>query len=353
MNYLTSIRGIAAFFVVLYHIKHWLVAYNVPQFISIFFEKGYLAVDFFFLLSGFIISFNYMKHFSSNDTWQAKKVFIIKRIARIYPLHVFVLLSYLSIPLALYLTNRVVPEGAFTAESFFIKLMLLDLWFISSDFWSMWNTPSWTISGEFCAYLAFAFTAGFIAKFRRYAVIALLVSLSITAIAYTVIGARSLGDNIGDLGLLRCVFGFFNGMCLYIIYYRLKDKEIAFGKWLFCISFLSFYGLILTTTANHFYAPGLFFCMLLGLLLSKGPIHRLLELKPFIWLGDISYSVYLSHTFLLNWFVMLLMEDSHNASIFNIFAYIAIVLMFSTMCYRLVEVPGRRLISRKFTNKGS
>jgi peptidoglycan/LPS O-acetylase OafA/YrhL len=48
MNYLTSIRGIAAFFVVLYHIKHWLVAYNVPQFISIFFEKGYLAVDFFF-----------------------------------------------------------------------------------------------------------------------------------------------------------------------------------------------------------------------------------------------------------------------------------------------------------------
>ena len=50
---------------------------------------------------------------------------------------------------------------------------------------------------------------------------------------------------------------------------------------------------------------------------------------------------------------MLSMEDSQNASIFNIFAYIAIVLIFSTMCYRLVEVPGRRLISRKFATKGT
>ena len=93
--------------------------------------------------------------------------------------------------------------------------------------------------------------------------------------------------------------------------------------------------------------------MLLGLLLSKGPIHWLLELRPFVWLGDISYSVYLSHTVLLNWFVMLSMEDSQNASIFNIFAYIAIVLIFSTMCYQLVEVPGRRLILRKFASKGT
>ena len=93
--------------------------------------------------------------------------------------------------------------------------------------------------------------------------------------------------------------------------------------------------------------------MLLGLLLSKGPIHRLLELRLFIWLGEISYSVYLSHSFLLNWFVMMFMEDSQNAYIFDILAYIAIVLMFSTLCYRLVEVSGRRLISRKFTNKGS
>lgn len=353
MNFLTSIRGIAAFLVVLYHIKHWLVTYDVPQFLSIFFEKGYLAVDFFFLLSGFIISFNYMEHFSEDGSWQAKKTFIIKRIARIYPLHAFILLLYLTIPLALYFTGRAVPEGVFTTESFFIKLMLLDLWFISLDFWSMWNTPSWTISGEFFAYLMFAFAAGFIAKYRRYAGVALLVSLSITAAAYEVIGARSLGDNIGDLGLLRCVSGFFNGMCLYMIYHSSKDKQLALGNVLFYVSFLLFYGLILTITANHFYAPVLFFCMLLGLLFFNGPIHALLERKALIWLGDISYSVYLSHTFLLNWFVMVFMEDSQNASIFDIFAYIAIVLTFSTLCYRLVEVPGRRLVSRKFTHKGS
>src|SRR3954471_12062210 len=105
MNYLTSIRGLAALLVVLFHVHQYLV--NIAAFapFDALIANGYLAVDFFLVLSGFIISYRYAADFKSGIMTNFHD-FIAKRLARIYPLHAFVMLCFLIFPLGLYASGR-------------------------------------------------------------------------------------------------------------------------------------------------------------------------------------------------------------------------------------------------------
>src|SRR3546814_12632267 len=86
---LTSVRGLAAWMVVLYHIR--LSIAGLPEAWVDVFAKGYLAVDFFFLLSGFVIWLTYGERLRERDA--SVVAFWQRRIARIYPLHLFMLVS--------------------------------------------------------------------------------------------------------------------------------------------------------------------------------------------------------------------------------------------------------------------
>src|SRR3954454_8569619 len=96
---LTSIRGIAAWWVVVYHFREALPG-GVPTAFVAFASQGYLAVDLFFVLSGFVIAFNYFDDFQE-FRFSKYISFLGLRISRIYPLHFTMLLLFLSIPLAI------------------------------------------------------------------------------------------------------------------------------------------------------------------------------------------------------------------------------------------------------------
>src|SRR6201995_531982 len=81
---LTSIRGIAAFFVVLHHIRPADVYLPVP--IHNFIYHNYFWVDLFFVLSGFVMALTYAHMFSTHYSWSTHWGFLAKRLARIYPL---------------------------------------------------------------------------------------------------------------------------------------------------------------------------------------------------------------------------------------------------------------------------
>jgi len=154
MNFLTSIRGLAALLVVFYHIKHYLLPL---AFLGVFyplFADGYLAVDFFLVLSGFIISYKYAVDFKAGVSANYLD-FMSRRLARIYPLHAFVMLCFLTLPIGLYVTGRGYDSSTFGVGSFLAKLFLVDLWWVGTPTWDNWNVPSWTISGELFAYLIF------------------------------------------------------------------------------------------------------------------------------------------------------------------------------------------------------
>src|ERR1700722_663067 len=101
---LTSLRGVAALWVVLYHFSvQCLPNLDSTPYTSLI-HKGYLAVDMFFLLSGLVMTHVYHRAFLSSVS-QNYRSFIVARIARIYPLHLLVLLLFVATAVALHVST--------------------------------------------------------------------------------------------------------------------------------------------------------------------------------------------------------------------------------------------------------
>lgn len=345
-------RGIAAFLVVLYHLKAFLHQHAITESFDWMYNKGYLAVDFFFILSGFIIAYNYKHQFENEINGHQLYVFIVKRIARIYPLHIFILLCFILIPLAHTLTNRPVDSQQYNLLAFLYKFFLVDLWIVGQEYWDSWNTPSWTISGEMFAYLVFPFVCVALGRstVRHYAFF--LVAVVLVALCYEVMLSRSLGDNISHLGLLRCVLSFICGVCIYEFHLGQFVKSPKLNRVLFYLSVITLIFLLLYVEKNHFYVPLLFSLILLTSLGFRGVLHKILEFRWLYILGEISYSLYLSHIFILNLCIMFFLEDASQASLMQISAYLGITILFSSFTYNYIEVPMRRHVT-KWSIKGS
>ncbi|MEM7478835.1 MAG: acyltransferase [Planctomycetota bacterium] len=144
---LTSLRFFAAFFVYAFHVR----AFVYPEIDELtgFISYGYIWVDFFFLLSGFVLAYNYSQRLSSKSLLK----FFVARIARIYPVHIVtLLLSVLLFVFAFFLGISYKSESADLA-TIPAQLMLVHAWGFF-DHKSL-NEPSWSISAEWFAYLFF------------------------------------------------------------------------------------------------------------------------------------------------------------------------------------------------------
>lgn len=353
MHYLTSLRGIAAFLVLLYHLKGFLHQHAITDAFSFLYNKGYLAVDFFFMLSGFIITYTYFNKFTHKPlNTQNVFSFMVKRFARIWPLHAFLLCFFLIIPFAFFITGRPVDQSTYSVEGFIYKLLLVDVWFIGSSYWNTWNTPSWTISGEFFAYVSFPILVYFVSNIKLRILMVYLGALVMIAWLYWYHDLASLGQGISKLGLFRCFLGFVLGYCIYHFYIALKDRvhhascNILLILSISCCVYLGF-----NVVANHFYIPLFFSMILLLLLLSRNILHRMLENKLLIYLGDISYSLYLNHILVISLYTMLFLEDAQYASLWDLILIIILCFGFAHLTFQFVELPMRKYIVEKYKSR--
>jgi peptidoglycan/LPS O-acetylase OafA/YrhL len=346
--YLTSLRGIAACIVMVFHLGFYFKESTTQPVLQWIFSYGYLGVDFFFILSGFILTHNYKRIFEKELKVSDLSAFFIKRFARIYPLHLFILLCFLLIPLAHIVTDRSFNQSMYGFDALSAKLFLVDLWFIGYPFWESWNTPSWTISGEVFAYLAFPFIC-LSFHFNKYlSLIFFCLSIVIIALSYSLLESASIGDNISKLGLLRCFFEFICGACICEFHNKLnKVKKI---KW--DVVFVSVCVLLICATyvteKNYIYIPFLFSLLLLAIINFRGYIHTFLENKYLIILGEISYSVYLSHIFILHIYRMFFVSEANPLDFIDAITYMFITIVFSYFTYKYVEGPMRKKISSRY-----
>jgi peptidoglycan/LPS O-acetylase OafA/YrhL len=141
---LTGIRFFAAFYVVLFHSRPWLMShFNLPGSLITFLGNGYLAVALFFLLSGFILSYTYAGNVE-NGRQHAK--FWEPRFARIYPVYFLSLMLALPFQRALPLTTKIAV------------LAMVQAWNPFRRGWTgAWNYPAWSLSVEAFFYLCFPF----------------------------------------------------------------------------------------------------------------------------------------------------------------------------------------------------
>ena len=301
---LTPLRGIAALWVVLYHYcgtAQFLPNLDItPQ--SYLISKGYLAVDMFFMLSGFVMAHVYHRAFSAAETVaQHYRGFIVARIARLYPLHIFILALFVATTAASQLMTGLATGtfegmpltgprslGAIVANIFMLQgLAAGEL---------SWNYPAWSISVEFIAYLAFPFALPAIVRAPNGAKLVLGAVLFSALVWLASLTKGDLDQWDGPLTLVRCMPEFLLGT---LLYFAFRDYGRRF--WLnsdFAVLAVLAAALIgLHVGAPDLLIVSLFAALVLSAVSNTGAFAKVANIGPLIWLGEISYSLYLMHGF--------------------------------------------------------
>jgi peptidoglycan/LPS O-acetylase OafA/YrhL len=335
---LTSIRGIAAWWVVLYHFRQYLPA-GSPEWLSALTAHGYLAVDLFFILSGFVLALNYAESFRISLAGATD--FYRLRFARIYPLHFVMLMLFLLNPLAIALFSASGDTSAYGWDYFVLSLFLVQNWGFSTEL--AWNDPAWSISTEVFAYLFFPFAAMLMGRVIVTVGAALLLMaalLMVLALAAQAVGG-SLGYDIPGFGLTRCCLQFLLGMLVW----RLRVALGFATPWLSHAAILLAAILILTymllPIGDALVMPAAFALLVFGLADPQAHPGIWLNARWLETLGLISYSTYLSHVFIKIWVKFALVRPGIPQWM-PLLVYLVLVALASIVLYRMVEVPGRR-----------
>ena len=240
-----------------------------------------------------------------------------------------------------------------TPESLLLNLLLLQSWELQNNL--SWNNPSWSISTEAFAYLLFPVLC--VTSFRMPKTF--LVILTLTPIlGYSVLlNTNRTLDYTFHLGLLRCISGFILGMSLFRIWTVLSPSARRRLLFLQPVVFVAI------PLAMHVGARDGIIVPLLaaGILLTaddRGPVARVLQQGPLVWLGMCSYSIYMIHYpimyfatelkwYLFNYWVAHSVTSPATLSVVLFIALGFTVLALSALTYRFVEIPMRaRLCGR-------
>jgi len=329
-------RFVAALGVFIFHLK------LIDTGISPAWNGSYgLFVDMFFILSGFVISYSYP---SDARGMRAYSRFMIRRIARIYPLHLLSLLIFVVlIGVGLERTARSTPLD------FLYNILLLQAWGVTDHL--SFNSPSWSISAEFFCYLIFPLLMLFARKLHPLALAAIVAALYLVlAHGHLPIWqerSQMYGANY-DYGMLRALPSFLNGILLAILF-RLsqpyRQKRVVFaGIAMFGISVL-----VLNVFAKPDLAILLFSCAILLTAVGESAFAEFPGARLLGRLGNTSYAIYMLHDAVLIavfkplWTWLGLRPDQ-----FGLFALACCVVLtiLADRTYAYFENPARRLLNR-------
>lgn len=281
---LTALRFMAALWVVFYTFWPNLDVGFLPNLAA----KGYLGVELFFVLSGFILSHVYLHAFAEKRF--SYRGFLWARIARVYPLHLFTLLGVMALGLGAVAVGMSIDDSVLSWKTLPAHLLMLHAWGLAGE--AGWNHPSWSISAEWFAYLAFplfALAAWPLRKRPWVATAGAAVFLMGLYAAFERLAGFPLTEATFRWGALRIVPCFAYGCALYLVYRRAplpRAGLLALSAAVVMVGSAS----VLAWDAVTVLAAGL-----LILALASIPDGRAgwLGSRPAVYLGEISYSVYM------------------------------------------------------------
>jgi peptidoglycan/LPS O-acetylase OafA/YrhL len=355
---LTGLRGIAALWVVLYHYSVQCFPHLDAISHTYLIHKGYLAVDMFFMLSGFVMAHVYHRSFSESVTGRNYWNFLAARIARVYPLHLLILVLFVATAIASHLTAgalrgalRDVPlEGPQSVEAFIANVLMLQGLDASK---LSWNYPAWSVSVEFVAYLLFPFLLPTIwhASDRIKFFVGLLLFALLVLLACLTQGNFNQWD--GPITLLRCLPEFILGTLLYCAY-RAAPQDLWLSRDAAALVIVTVIILSLHFNAPDLFITSLFAALILTAVLNVGSFSEWANAGLLVWLGTISYSLYLIHGFvqflagkLLDSFgVQNPAQLSISSSLVLMIAMIGICLLAAHFSYSSFEIGCRKYLRK-------
>jgi len=283
---LTSLRFFAAAWVVVYLYWPSLAAASTPRLV----QKGYLGVELFFVLSGFILCHVYLPAAEAGRF--SYRGFLWNRLARIYPLHLATLTGVGLLAGAALSVGLAVDPNILSWRALPANLLMVQAWGLAPV--SGWNHPSWSISAEWFAYLGFPIFAWLALRLRARPRLAYAGALGLVLALYLgfpAVAGFPLTEATIAWGALRIVPCFALGCAAWLVWRAgaTDRRKAAAGAWLFGAAVFA---------CGQFAAPdwatvGCFG----GLILSLAALSRaggsFGSAPALVYLGEISFAMYM------------------------------------------------------------
>lgn len=339
---LTSIRFIFALMVLLSHCGGINSYFNKH-----IFEEGFVGVSFFFVLSGFIISYRYREQLQENCI--SKRKFLIARIARIYPLHLVTL--FLSILLHREILQHIIARLA----RFVPNLLLLQAFIPKESFYYSFNAPSWSLCCEMFFYTLFPFLVKWLNSPRKL-LFALFIPITIilTGMQFTP-EDQVIVNTIWYVNPFIRLTDFLMGMLLYEVYKKMKDiswkkTQATIYEALAILLFLLFY--LLSDSVSIVHRASAYYWLPVSMVifvfsLQKGLLSDLLSNRLLIYLGEISFGVYMFHYLVIQIYSRTVARIGIELNAFASFIIIlSTTLLLSAFSFRYFEKAANRKVKQ-------
>lgn len=350
------LRGIAALLVVAFHLRSNLNnVYAQSNLGDLLFQSGSSGIDLFFIISGFIIALST----SSNSS---AFVFAIKRFFRLYPVFIISLIVvYFIFPgnkIHDFIRSAVLLHNNYNLDAPFFGYNML--------------VPAWTLTYEIYFYLIFMLSMLINHKYRSVIcsvfILTCVIGLQYIFNGYVGFSGRDVAEinsgniifSFGRLMSSPMLLEFIFGMMLYEFRFILKKVPFVEMVLFMCISFF-----ICSYFSTFRYFPGPFNFGLWALVLLFGVISyesqkSISESKILSFLGDISYSLYLTHVIVMNAFHTYLRDSpiySMGPGFAKLFYIMSICILVSWICFNLIEKPminvGKRLLQYRIAERNN
>ena len=332
---LTGVRALAAFWVVALHFTRFDDRFYNVGVVNELVRAGGLGVTVFFVLSGFIMTHVYRSRFRSNLSLLSWAEFLQNRLARLYPVHAVSALTMLAFAMVGW-RYGFVPRGAsFSPLSMLANVTLTQVWFRGVG--SM-NGVSWSISAEWFAYVLFPIVYFLLWKSgHHWPWIVAVLSLVGCQFAHT------------HGALMRISAEFPLGMAAYEL--QVRRRRAGFGKSAgYMVLLLYTIALYYISYSYYSVATSLASALLFSVLVSPTDMFgKLLSTRLFVYLGEISYSIYMWH--LVVWIFLrrglgVVLHVQIVPRLWLIALGLLLTLAISSLSYRFIEEPGRAAIRK-------
>lgn len=363
INQLTALRFFAAFAVVIGHAGDYqpFSMYAVHSF-----NKSH-AVSFFFVLSGFILSFVYKEFKSPAACWD----FFTARVSRIFPVHAFTLF----ICMIVFWPDIYAASSGNLDAIFASNLFMIQSWIPDINYYFSFNGVSWSISTEIGFYLLFPLMIYLI---RRFGMIAFAIPVIAAAcMVYLTIQWQLpiVGVNMIDAtGMIYInpicrFFEFSLGIAACLAWEKITSKDVELLRSsaasilsllmiILCPSLIYYLGALYQKTPHwpvSIYifqnGMGIFFAVTVCLVAScNGWFASVLGNKFFVWLGEISFSLYMIHQLVIRFIVKNFQPEISVNSGFVFVIYLLASLILAAIVYHLIECPARKALRDFFAS---
>ena len=355
---LDGLRGVAAIMVVCFHLFEAYATSHIDQQIN----HGYLAVDFFFILSGFVVGYAY------DDRWKTMKTkdFILRRIIRLHPM---VVIGAIIGAIMFYTQGCPVWDVSKISISMLLVATLINIFLIPAtpgseirgvgEMYPL-NGPSWSLFFEYIGNLLYAF---FIHKFSTKAlgVLTLLAGIGLAAFSIfcpygdVCVGFSMTGDNMLG-GFLRLLFAFSAGLFLSRIFKPVHIKG-AFG--LCSLSIIILLAVPRLGGSESLWMNGLYdtvcFAILFPIIVYLGASGKTTDkytTRVCKFLGDISYPLYMVHyPFIYLYYAWVKNENlTFVQSLPGAAALVIGSILLAYLCLKVYDEPVRRYLTKMINN---